>query len=128
MKYDQSEEFNKDLKKLLKKYRTLEDDISILKRYSIEPFFEKNIDTTSFVKIEGKCNETFDSYKVRKFACRALKNLGNRSGIRIIFTYNKKEKIVKFIEMYYKGDKENEDEERLKEEIKIEEQKNEKNW
>lgn len=113
MKFDNAEEFKKDLKKLLKRFPSLEDDIQIFKKYSIEPYFEKKVDTQSFVKIQGKCNDIYDAYKVRKFSCKSLKTFGNRSGIRIIFIYNKINGLIKFIEIYFKGDKENENSERI---------------
>ena len=43
----------------------------------------------------------------------SLKGKGVNSGIRVIYAYfNEEDKIV-FIEIYYKGDKENEDKERI---------------
>ena len=60
----------------------------------------------------------FDSpaiYKARKFACKALKGRGARSGIRIIYAYVAQKDEIYFIEIYSKTDKENEDRERIKE-------------
>jgi hypothetical protein len=42
-----------------------------------------------------------------------LKGKAQNSGIRIIFIYDKNMEQVYFIEIYYKGDKENEDRNRL---------------
>lgn len=42
-----------------------------------------------------------------------MKGKGAASGIRIIYAYNEKEDIIEFIEIYFKGDKENEDRERI---------------
>ena len=54
-------------------------------------------------------------YKVKKFACKALKGQGVQSGIRIIYSYfSKIADRVEFVEIYYKGDKENEDRDRIK--------------
>jgi len=36
------------------------------------------------------------------------------SGIRIIYAYFEKEDAIEFIEIYFKGDKENEDKKRIK--------------
>jgi hypothetical protein len=52
-------------------------------------------------------------YKARKFACRSLKGKGAASGIRIIYGYYSDEDVIEFIEMYYKGDKANEDRQRI---------------
>lgn len=51
--------------------------------------------------------------KARKFACRSLKGKGAQSGIRVIYAYFKQADRIEFIEIYYKGDKENEDRERI---------------
>ena len=111
-------EFEKDFKKLEKRFRTLKDDFENMKRSLLEVHYLKNtpLPVNALVDIKGCCGEKYKSQKVRKFACKSLKNLGNRSGIRIIFVIefneNKDFKIT-FIEIYYKGDKENEDRERL---------------
>lgn len=107
-------EFEKDFKKLEKRFRTLRDDFENMKRSLLEVHYVKNtpLPPNALVDIKGCCGEKYKSQKVRKFACKSLKNLGNRSGIRIIFVIefseNKDFKIT-FIEIYYKGDKENED-------------------
>ena len=83
----------------------------------MEVFIEKQLKLSHKLKIDNKgvvqiSNLGIDYpqiYKSRKFACKSLKGTGSRSGIRIIYAYYKKEDIIEFIEIYYKGDKENED-------------------
>ena len=48
----------------------------------------------------------------------SLKGKGAASGIRVIFVWEEEKQLVSFIEIYYKGDQENENRERLKEFIK----------
>lgn len=116
--YELLPEFEKDFKALLKRFQTLDSDFERFKKFSIEPHFEQNVETTSFVKIEGNCGEKYSSYKVRKFACRALMGKGSQSGIRIIFIWEPNSRKITFVEMYFKGDKALEDKERLKRVIK----------
>jgi hypothetical protein len=52
-------------------------------------------------------------YKAKKFACRSLKGKGVQSGIRVIYAYFEEKDKIELIEIYYKGDKENEDRERI---------------
>ena len=52
-------------------------------------------------------------FKARKFACKSLKGRGAASGIRIIYAYYPNEDVIVFGEMYYKGDKEIEDRNRI---------------
>lgn len=112
--YHLTPEFEKDFKALQKRFRTLETDFETFKKYTIETHFEQNIPSTAFVPIEGFCKENLTSYKVRKFACRSLPGRGAQSGIRIIFIYEQTKQLVTFVEIYFKGDKTEEDRERLK--------------
>ncbi|MCR4939410.1 MAG: hypothetical protein K5930_04785 [Treponemataceae bacterium] len=112
--YKSLPEFEKDFKSLLKRYRTLEDDFEIFKKYTIETFYNQGVPTSAFVPIQGFCSEKYVSNKVRKFACRSLPGRGNQSGIRIIFIWQEDSRTVTFVEMYFKGDKTEEDRERLK--------------
>ena len=112
--YKQLPEFEKDFKNLLKRFRTLESDFEIFKKYTIEIFYEHNVPTTAFVPIEGFCGEKYIPNKVRKFACKSLPGRGSQSGIRIIFVWQKKIRTITFVEIYFKGDKPEEDRGRLK--------------
>lgn len=73
-------EFEKDLKFLLKKYRTLSDDIEIVKK--ILELFPDARPPFSF-KIDNLGIETC-IIKVKKIACKALKGKGVNSGLRLI--------------------------------------------
>lgn len=113
-KISHCEEFTRDLKKLLKRYRSLEEDLEIFIQAQLYSFHKLQIDNRGIVRIN---NIGFDSppiYKSRKFACRALKGRGARSGIRIIYAYLVENDEINFIEIYSKTDKENEDRERIK--------------
>lgn len=110
--YVELPEFKKDFKKLHKKFRTLSDDFKIAKRAAIELYHEKGTDNQSVFEITD-LNGKEPVYKLKKFACKSLKGKGNKSGIRIIYAYNDEYHIVHLIEIYYKGDKENEDRARI---------------
>lgn len=118
LSYIYTPEFEKDFKALLKSFKTLEEDFKVFKTYALKTFYEANTPTTAFVPIKGCCGESYVSNKVKKFSCRSLKNRGSNSGIRIIFIWEKDKSQITFIEIYYKGDKANEDQSRLKEYIK----------
>ncbi len=118
IKYNTIDLFQKDLKRLLKKYRTLEEDLETAKRDAIELYHLKRIDNQSVFPIQGFCTEEIQICKIKKFACKALKGRGSKSGIRIIYAFHCQSCKVDFIELYFKGDKENEDYERIKEYLK----------
>lgn len=114
MKYSTIPGFDRDLKKLLKRFSSLTEDLEVAKKNAIEVFHVLHIDNGSVYKIPDFCCEGFEMYKITKFACRSLKGRGVRSGVRIIYAYFPTQKAVEMIEMYYKGDKDNMDYERAK--------------
>ena len=106
-------EFDKDLKKLIKRFRTLRDDLDIFIEKQLQLFHKLCINNKGIVQISNLGIEYPKICKARKFACRALKGKGSDSGIRVIYAYFEDVNCVEFIEIYYKGDKENENKERI---------------
>lgn len=113
MKIDTTDQFEKDLKRLSKKFSSLSKDLEVLKVYGIELFHEKK-SSIDIVQIPGFSDDRFKIYKVRSIACRALKNKGKHSGLRLIYAYDIENNECIFLELYFKGEKENEDRERIK--------------
>ncbi len=109
MEFSYLSEFEKDLKRLLKKYPTLEEDIKILKQY-LQLYPDGKIPIVFPV---GDLGIETKIFKVKKFRCRYLKGKGSQSGIRIIYAYFIEEKRIEFIEIYSKSDKENHDKDRI---------------
>jgi mRNA-degrading endonuclease RelE of RelBE toxin-antitoxin system len=112
--YKQTEEFGHDLRRLIKKFPTLLEDIEIAKVFAIELFHLQNIDKRAVFSIQNFCTEELKICKLKKFACKSLKGRGVNSGIRIIYAYHVLTRTINFIEIYFKGESENEDKERIK--------------
>lgn len=110
-------EFEKDFKKLSRKFSSLEDDFKVAKRDAIELYHIYNVNNQSIFPIPHFCNEELLICKLKKFSCKSLKGRGCKSGIRIIYAYSINSKIVEFIEIYFKGNKENEDKGRIKDSL-----------
>ena len=111
MIFDELPDFKRDLKTLLKKYRTLDDDLYVVKKVlevmpDQRPPFSFRIDNLGL--------ETC-IIKVKKIACKALKGKGVNSGLRLVYAYFPEKNKITFIELYHKIDKENEDRKRIKE-------------
>ena len=112
MNFDALPEFQKELKRLGKKYKSLRDDLQeFCNIVSVVPLgnskhFNVVIQT-----------DVFRIVKARLF-CRYLKG----TSLRIIYSYFEQEQRIEFIELYFKGDKENEDRERIKEYLKNQEE------
>ncbi|MEW6194912.1 MAG: hypothetical protein AB1521_07145 [Bacteroidota bacterium] len=107
-------EFEKDKKKLLKRFRTLDEDVETFIDVQLKLFHKLGIDNGAVEHISDLGITEPKVYKVKKFACKSLKGKGVQSRIRLIYSYFQNDDKVEFIEIYYKGDKENEDRERIK--------------
>jgi len=101
--YGETPEFKKDFKRLLRKFKSLEDDLELAKIVAIELFHIQKINNLSTFPIQGFCTETIQICKIKKFACKALKGKGCKSGIRVIYAYFPSQNKVDFIQIYYKN-------------------------
>lgn len=106
-------EFEKDMKKLLKRFKTLEGDLKIFIEKQLNLYHKLKLDNKGVSPISGLRIESPKMYKAKKFACRSLKGKGVQSGIRVIYAYFEDADKIELVEIYYKGDKENEDRERI---------------
>jgi len=106
--------FSKDLKKLLKKYRSLEEDLEVFIKAQLFSFHKLQVDNHGLFPINNLGFESPQVYKAIKFACKSLKGKGVKSGIRIIYAYMPENDEIFLIQIYSKNDKENEDRERIK--------------
>ena len=96
--------FDKEYKRLVKKYRSLDNDLKIFKD-ALEIFPTGQSNNSQIVHDGGDIKIV----KSRLF-CRYLKG----QTLRIVYAFHKSENKICFIEIYFKGDKENEDRERIK--------------
>jgi len=105
MNFDELAEFKKECKRLGKKYKSLNSDLQEFRNVvSVVPLGNSkhfNIITQ---------NESLCIVKARLF-CRYLKG----SSLRVIYAYFEQEQRIEFIEVFFKGNKENEDRNRIKE-------------
>lgn len=109
MNFEQLEEFERDLKKLLKRYRTLESDLEVVRKVLTAAPGER---PPFSYRIDGLGIQTC-VIKVKKIACKTLKGRGANSGLRLIYAHFEGEKRIVMIELYHKNDKELEDKDRI---------------
>ena len=102
MQYKRHINFSKQIKKLFRKYRTLEEDLLIAQIAAIELLHVQKIDNNAIKLIPNFDNEKIKIYKLRKFACKALKGKGVRSGIRVIYAFYPESLEVEYLEIYHK--------------------------
>lgn len=104
MNFDKLGVFQKECKRLGKKYKSLPNDLQEFRNVvSVIPLGNsKHFNVITQTKV-------LYILKARLF-CRYLRG----SSLRIIYAYFKKEQKIEFIEIYYKGDKEIENRDRIK--------------
>jgi len=113
MNFKSTAEFQKDLKRLSKKFRSLDGDLVEFKKVLNEA-------PLGIGKHFNVITKTDHLYIVKaRFFCKSLK----KKDLRVIYAYIENHQIIEmvgidFIEIYFKGDKENEDRERIKEYLK----------
>lgn len=109
MNFKSTPEFEKDFKRLSKKFRSLDGDLAEFKKVLNEAPLgigkHFNIITTT-----GNI-----SIVKARFFCQSLK----KNNLRVIYAYIENSQTIEivgieFIELYFKGDKENEDRDRIK--------------
>lgn len=105
MEFNELLEFSKELKQLAKKYKSLPKDINEFKHViAVVP-----LGNSKHFNVITK-NDRYAIVKARLF-CRYMKN----SSLRIIYAFHFQNCKVDFIEIYFKGDQEeNEDRNRIK--------------
>jgi hypothetical protein len=103
--FDELPEFQKDCKRLGKKYKSLIDDLKEFRNVvSVVPLGNsKHFIIITQIKV-------LYIVKARLF-CRYLKG----SSLRVMYAYFEQEQRIEFIEVYFKGDKENENHDRIME-------------
>jgi len=106
-------EFEREFQALLKKFKTLEEDMGMFINTQLKLYHKQKVDNSGVVRISNLAIAKPKIYKAKKFTCKSLRGTGVKSGIRIIYAYYEEEDIIEFIEIYYKGDKANEDRERI---------------
>ncbi|NLG85471.1 MAG: hypothetical protein GX493_12895 [Firmicutes bacterium] len=80
-----SPEFERDLRGLLKRFSTLEDDLDTFIKTGLRLYHEFNQDNGGILRLSGLGFEEPKVYKVKKFACRSLKGKGGEYTVTVVF-------------------------------------------
>lgn len=109
MNFDEQPEFQKECKRLGKKYKSLAGDMEEFRSVvSVVPLGNS--------KHFNVITQARDLYIVKaRLFCRYLKG----SSLRVVYAYFEQEQRIEFIEVYFKGVKESENRERIREYLKI---------
>jgi len=102
-------EYEKDFKRLLKRYISLNEDLIKIK--SILELYPNARPPFSF-QLFNKSN-TVNIIKIKKIACLSLRGKGVNTGLRIVYNFNQELNTIEFIEVYHKNEQSNENQERI---------------
>ena len=103
--FNELDKFEKEFKRLFKKYNTLNDDFEKFKK--VLAMYPTGVGKNFIIIYSSPRAKIIKAH----MACRALRN---NHLLRLIYAYLEQEQKIEFIEVYYKGDKENEDRNRIK--------------
>ncbi len=108
IRFNETHKFQKDFKRLKKRYRTLLEDFKRL-------CLALRVDSIPIDKHTAVLTDQgmYQIIKIR-MACKTL----HKNSLRVIYSYFEQDQRIDFIEIYFKGEKENEDRERINEYLK----------
>ena len=106
--------FDRDIKQLKRRYRTLEDDLGTLIDTPLFAYHKLPIEVDGVWRIDDLGDIRLLVYKVKKFACQSLKGKGVRTGLRLIYAFDADKDRIELIEIYIKSDQQTEDRARIK--------------
>nr|NQU89298.1 hypothetical protein [Bacteroidota bacterium] len=109
MIFEELDVFRKDLKKLSKKYRSIYEDVDVVKK--VLDVYPDERSPFSF-RIDNLGINTC-IIKVKKIASKSFKGKGIQSGFRIVYAHFPDDKIIILIEIYHKSHKDVEDRDRI---------------
>ena len=104
MEIIQGNSFQRELKKLKKRYRSLPEDLKILEKLSLK--FPEGEDSRHCNALKKKAHMRICK---RRMMCRAVKG----SEFRVIYFYDGKAFELLYLEIYFKGNKTTEDSKRV---------------
>lgn len=105
-------EFDRDLKKLMKKYPSLNEDMEVFIK-ALSCIRQNNIPGIVRIANIGQEYERYPVYKVRSFRCRSLTGSGSKSGMRVVFYDDVSADKIILIQIYHKSATENHDRARI---------------
>lgn len=114
MKFSDIPEFRKELKQLGKRYKSLPEDLQEFREVVFADPLGNNKHFHTITNVDAQTGPLF-IVKARLF-CGCLKR--KKPSLRIVYCYFEQEQHIEFIELYYKGDKERENQGRIKKYLK----------
>jgi hypothetical protein len=116
-------EFDGDLKRLKKRYPSLDGDLEILTRALYVWLHIQGKPGQScgerYVVMSGYSPNGCCLYKIRHMACAGIPGKGSQTGLRVICAYWSDSDTLEFIQLYFKADDNLENQSRIRDYIKM---------
>ncbi len=112
----QHKAFEKELRRLGRKYKTIPEDLLTFINVSVRAVHllgQKPEDMGHF-PIQGLGIENHCCFIAKRFTCKSLKGKGSKSGIRVVYRFEKNTLDLLLIELFHKNDKKLPDLDRVK--------------
>lgn len=109
MKFEELDEFKKDLKQLLKKYPSLNDDLEVVKRVlAVNP-----AQRSPFSFQLNDLGIQTSVIKLKKIASRCRKQEGASSGLQLIYAWFEQEDRIVLVELFHNKENGKENRQRI---------------
>ncbi|RLC35565.1 hypothetical protein DRH14_00655 [Candidatus Shapirobacteria bacterium] len=105
MEFELEEKFKKEFKKLFKRYRSLDKDFVFFQQLIVKLLDTITVRSANHHAILYRDQENNLFIFKSRLQCRTLR----RNSLRLIYVYKKDEQKIRFIQIYFKGDRQNED-------------------
>ena len=112
MTFNRTPEFNKDLKKLQKKWHTLEKDLKVAERAIGQVYENPDLYEPFFSTKNATVMSSNDSYEVSKMRLKCT-SPGAKGKARIVFVFARVDGEITLLEIYSKSEKDREDSTRV---------------
>lgn len=104
-------EFKNDTENLTERFETINHDIKVFIEIGLKLYHELNVDNEGIKPVKSLKDGKI--YQAEKFACRAIKGKGAKSGIKVIYAHFENKKKIELIEIFFSQDKDKHDENRI---------------
>jgi mRNA-degrading endonuclease RelE of RelBE toxin-antitoxin system len=108
--------FERDLKRLMKKYPSLLEDLATFQRALLLAHGNPDLqpEAMGFFPLSMPGLEAEDCFTAKRFACKSLRGSGSQSGIRVVYRIDRECIRLLYIEIFHKNEKPVPDYDRLR--------------
>jgi hypothetical protein len=111
---DRTAEFKRDIKKLSKRFGTIQEDLQHFIDYGVTPHHCLDQPDPWIVRMSGLGFADPPVFIAKRVTCQSLRGTGSQSGLRVVYAWFADEGRIELVELFYKGDKKSADFDRIR--------------